>query len=101
MGYLNQNKHIPKWVWSLEEADLKFIKQFILCSGSLKDMAKVYDVSYPTIRLRMDKLIEKIKLNDEQDDTLISLIKQLAIEDKIDMDIAKLLIDKHREECRK
>ena len=32
----------------------------ILCSESLKSMAQHYEVSYPTIRLRIDRLIQKI-----------------------------------------
>ena len=95
----NKKSSLPNWILKLDDADFKFIKEFILCSGSLKELAKNYDVSYPTIRLRVDKLIDKIRLFDnEQDDSLVSLIKQLAIEDKIDIDIAKLLICKYREE---
>jgi hypothetical protein len=54
------------WVDFLEEEDLAFVKRFILCSGSLKDLATAYDVSYPTLRLRLDRLIEKVKVVDNQ-----------------------------------
>jgi len=33
------------WLDSLEEEDLAFVKRFILCSGSLKDLASAYQVS--------------------------------------------------------
>ena len=48
-----------KWLEVLTDDDLEFLHQFILCSGSLKDLASQYGVSYPTIRIRADKIIEK------------------------------------------
>ena len=47
---------------------MAFIKRLVLASGSLKDLAKAYDVSYPTIRLRLDRLIAKVQILDEQRD---------------------------------
>lgn len=38
-----------------------FILQFFLSGGSLKEMASQTGVSYPTMRNRVDDLIEKIK----------------------------------------
>ncbi|WP_394325568.1 DUF2089 family protein [Methanosarcina barkeri] len=58
MVKLNIDK-IPRWILDLELEDISFIKNFILSSGSLKEVAKIYDVSYPTVRLRLDKLIQK------------------------------------------
>jgi len=55
-----------RWVDSLEDEDLAFMKRFVLLSGSLKDLADAYGVSYPTLRLRLDRLIEKIKILDNQ-----------------------------------
>jgi hypothetical protein len=52
----------PRWIDSLEEEDLAFIKRFILVSGSLKELADAYGVSYPTLRLRLDRLIQKIQI---------------------------------------
>ena len=42
---------------------LKFVRKFVLTSGSLKEIPKEYGVSYPTIRLRLDKLISIISEN--------------------------------------
>lgn len=53
---------IPVWMQGLSDADLNFIKRFVLCSGSIKDMSEVYGDSYPTMRGRLDRLIEKICL---------------------------------------
>ena len=38
-----------------------FLLSFVQCSGSLKDLARVYSVSYPTIRNRLDALIERLR----------------------------------------
>lgn len=51
--------HLPEWLANLAEEDLAFIKNFVLSSGSLKQMSQLYQVSYPTMRLRLDRLIEK------------------------------------------
>lgn len=82
---------------NLAEEDLAFIKNFVLSSGSLKQMSQLYQVSYPTMRLRLDRLIEKIRLNDnETEDPFILLVKSLAIDDRYDVDTARILIDEYR-----
>ena len=40
--------------------DQQFVLAFVLRSGSLKEMAKLYGVSYPTVRNRLDSLIERL-----------------------------------------
>ena len=44
----------------LPEEDQEFIVRLIEASGSLKEMARVYGISYPTVRNRLDSLIDKI-----------------------------------------
>ncbi|TMK44430.1 MAG: DUF2089 domain-containing protein [Actinobacteria bacterium] len=56
-----------RWVEQLSDEDLAFLKRFLLTSGTLKDLAKQYGISYPTVRLRLDRLIEKVKLLDERE----------------------------------
>lgn len=88
---------LPDWMANLEEEDLSFVKKFILASGSLKEVAKVYGVSYPTVRLRLDRLIQKIQIGEEAaSDPYIALIKRLAVSDKIDFEAAKLLISEYK-----
>lgn len=92
---------IPTWLLELEPEDLVFIKNFILNSGSLKDIANIYEVTYPTVRLRLDRLIQKIELNDQKTSTpYIDLIKKLAIDDKIDYETAKILINEYKKETK-
>ena len=89
--------HLPEWLANLAEEDLAFIKNFVLSSGSLKQMSQLYQVSYPTMRLRLDRLIEKIRLNDnETEDPFILLVKSLAIDDRYDVATARILIDEYR-----
>ncbi|MCI8847677.1 MAG: DUF2089 domain-containing protein [Oscillibacter sp.] len=88
----------PVWMTGLEEQDLTFIKKFLLASGSLKEVAAQYGVSYPTVRLRLDRLIQKIRLSDHAEaDPFVSLVKRLAVDDKLDFDTAKILIAAYRE----
>ena len=58
----------PNWLINLEIEDLMFIKKLIIFSGSLKDLANEYGVTYPTIRIRMNKIIEKVKLYDKKEE---------------------------------
>lgn len=88
---------IPEWIANLDDEDVSFIKRFLLASGSLKEMAKQYEVTYPTVRLRLDKLIQKIQVSDStESEPYIALIKKLAIDDKLDFDTAKILISEYK-----
>ena len=49
----------------LSSDDQEFVKSFVLDSGSLKDMASRYGVSYPTVRNRLDDLIARLLEIDE------------------------------------
>jgi hypothetical protein len=92
-------KNVPSWILSLESEDLEFIKNFVLKSGSLKEIAKIYEVSYPTVRIKLDRLIEKIKINDVADnEEFIKFIKRLSIDDRISLEDAKLIIEKYKQE---
>lgn len=92
-------RNIPNWILTLENEDLEFIKNFVLHSGSLKEIAKLYGVSYPTVRLKLDRLIDKIKMNDAvENEGFIKFIKSLSIDDRISVEDAKLIIEKYKQE---
>ena len=92
---------VPEWMQNLDDEDVSFIRRFILASGSLKEIANAYGVTYPTVRLRLDRLIQKIEINESSaKEPYISLIKRLAVKEKIDLDTAKLLIAEY-EKCKK
>ncbi len=44
----------------LDDEDQAFVLNFLQSSGSLKELARRYGVSYPTVRNRVDALIEKL-----------------------------------------
>lgn len=92
---------LPPWMADLDEQELTFVKRFLLASGSLKEVAAQYGVSYPTVRLRLDRLIQKIqkiRLSDTAEtDPYVALVKRLAVDDRLDFDTAKILISAYRE----
>ena len=49
------------------------------------------------MRLRLDRLIQKIQLAESAEpDAYVALIKRLAVDDKLDVETAKLLIGAYR-----
>lgn len=89
----------PIWLTDLEEEELFFMKKFILSSGSLKEMAKQYEVTYPTVRLRLDKLIQKIEEKEKgEGDAFEKMIQKLALEEKMSAETAKMLIVQYRKQ---
>ena len=55
-------------LYRLDSEDQQFIELFVLASGSLKQMADVLGVSYPTVRSRLDRLIVRLKDLKKNDD---------------------------------
>jgi len=90
----------PSWTEGLDEEDLGFIKRFVLASGSLKDTARIYGVSYPTVRLRLDRLIEKIKVLEGSRDAgpLEQALRAKYAEGRIDRATMKALLAAYRKE---
>lgn len=94
-----EKKDITGWIYALEKEDIEFIKNFVIHSGSLKEVAKLYEVSYPTVRIKLDRLIEKVKLHDEtENENFIQFVKQLVIDNRVELEEAKLIIDKYKSE---
>ncbi len=88
---------VPEWMLSLDDEDVSFMKNFIMASGSLKEIARQYSVTYPTVRLKLDRLIQKIQISqDTANEPYIALIKRMAINEKIDFDTAKILISEYK-----
>ena len=87
-----------RWIDYMEEEDLAFIKRFILASGSLKDLASGYDVSYPTVRLRLDRLIQKIQIleNASIEDGFERFLGAQLADGKFDAGVFKQLLTEYR-----
>lgn len=96
-GFILAIEIVPEWMVNLDDEDVAFIKKFIMSSGSLKEVANQYGVTYPTVRLRLDRLIQKIQISeDNASEPYVALIKRLAINEKIDFDTAKVLISEYK-----
>lgn len=46
----------------LPAEDQVFIMAFIQCHGSIKDMEKMFGISYPTVKNRLNRLADKLEL---------------------------------------
>jgi hypothetical protein len=64
----------------LAEEDLDFVLQFVLASGSLKEMASLHGVSYPTIRASLDRVIAALRerLSGVEPDPMTELLANLV-----------------------
>ena len=87
-----------EWFLELSTEDQEFVKQLVLSSGSLKQLAKIYDVSYPTVRTRLNMVIQTINLIDsKQANSIEGRIMKMVIAEKISLDVAKEIISDYRE----
>lgn len=89
-----------RWIERLTDEDLMFVKRFLLASGSLKDVAGTYGISYPTVRLRLDRLIQRIKILDSEQITseFERTARLLVADGKLDLESMKKLLAAHRHE---
>lgn len=76
----------------LSDEELQFIFDFVKCSGSLKEMASKQGVSYPTLRNRLNTLIEIIEnLASKQEKSRTEVLKLLEQGKISAADAAKML----------
>jgi hypothetical protein len=96
MGDSTQQR--PAWLAHLGEEDFHFLRRFLLCSGSLKDLAAEYGVSYPTVRARLDRLIAKVRAAEDprSADPLEQKLRVLVADGQIPPSLAKELLAAHR-----
>ena len=94
-----EEKAIPVWVAMLDAEDLQFIRRFVLASGSLKALAAEYGVSYPTLRIRLDRLIAKIAAVEDPalEDTFLRTVQVMLADGHIAPEQARHLIKAHKE----
>ena len=88
------------WIDHLTEEDLAFVKRFLLASGSLKELAQAYGITYPTVRLRLDRLIAKVRILDDQEirSEFERVLRAAYADGKLDLETLKLLLAEHRKE---
>lgn len=75
----------------LAEEDLDFVVQFVLASGSLKEMAMLHHVSYPTIRATLDRVIANLRqsLGGLPPDPMTPLLADLVERGEIKVGVAR------------
>jgi len=80
---------------ALPREDLDLIVQLVLASGSLKDLAASFEVSYPTIRARLDRTIARLRevLAGRPPDPVIELVADLVERGEISTAGARALRD--------
>lgn len=64
------NGLFPLPIWSqLSDEEQRFLIRFVLSSGSLKEMSKELGLSYPTVRNKLDEIIQKMKYYENEQNT--------------------------------
>ncbi len=91
---------IPDWIKGLSEADWQFIKRMLLASGSLKDLASQYEISYPTVRIRLNRLIEKVRILDSEKPktNFHKTVRIMVADGRLNITTAKKLLNEFEKE---
>lgn len=85
-------------ICKLSSQDQDLITQLTLHSGSLKALAKSFGVSYPTIRRRLDEVIERLQVIVEgrEPEPMSELLAELVRRGEITPSAARDVRDLHR-----
>ena len=83
----------------LNEDDREFVLRFLLASGSLKELAQGYGVSYPTIRLRLDKVLDRLRalVAGRKPDAMADLLADLVARGEVAAGAARAILKMHRQ----
>jgi hypothetical protein len=87
---------------ALDEADLEFVLRLVLASGSLKELAQSYGVSYPTIRAKLDRLIARLRelVADRPLDPMADRLADLLHKGEVTPAAARSILDLHRKRLK-
>src|SRR6516165_9918092 len=93
----------PQPLRRMSDSDLEFIQKLVLFSGSLKDLAEQYGVSYPTIRGRLDKVIERLQglVESRPLDPMADLLADYIGRGELAPAAARAILELHRKLLRK
>ncbi|MEL7563141.1 DUF2089 domain-containing protein [Dehalogenimonas sp. 4OHTPN] len=61
-GIAIEGEFAPPVLATLSAEDQVFIMAFIGAHGSIKDMERLFGISYPTVKNRLDKLASRLKM---------------------------------------
>src|SRR5713101_2101566 len=87
---------------ALSETDLEFVLRLVLASGSLKELAQAYGVSYPTIRVKLNQLIARLQaiLDERPPDPMAELLADLIEKGELTPSAARAALELHRKELK-
>lgn len=80
----------------LSESENELLRVFLASRGNLREVERYLGVSYPTARLRFDKLLEKLGLADEPEDAQLTrdqVLSEVASGALTPADAARLLAE--------
>ena len=96
MTFTKQNSDLERHsLGFLPIEDLDLIAELVLRSGSLKDLATAYAVTYPTIRVRLDRLIGRLRsvIEGKRPDPLAELLANLVERGELSPSAARAIRD--------
>lgn len=93
---------LPTWATDLSPEDLEFVRRFVLELGSLKALAQAYGVSYPTIRLRLDRVIARVKASEtlQESDAMVRKIRLLIADGSLEPAVGRTLLETYAQTAR-
>ena len=96
MSNLNERNPILK----LSGEDLNMVSSFVLVSGSIKALAQQYGVSYPTMRQRLDAMIERLRglMEGAEPDPVSDCLADLIAKGQIAASTANQIRTLHRQQ---
>ena len=86
-----------RWLDYLSDEDLSFVKRLVLASGSLKEVAAGYGISYPTVRLRLDRLTDNADIHSEFE----RVLRAQHAEGRIDAETLKTLLAAYQKDLER
>jgi hypothetical protein len=81
---------------ALSDADNELLRVFLASRGNLREVERHLGVSYPTARLRFDRVLEKLGLGDQPEDTPLTrdqVLSEVASGALSPVEAARLLAD--------
>lgn len=86
----------------LEGRDLDMVAELVVQSGSIKGLAEAYGVSYPTMRQRLDRLIDRVRqaLDGRAPDPLRETLARLVERGELSAAGAREVLDAAKEAGR-
>lgn len=89
-------------LFELSSEDLSMVTSFVLASGSIKALSKEYAVSYPTMRQRLDGLIERLGrlVDGGEPEPLSDYLADLIAKGQLAPSMASQIRSLHRQELK-